>query len=289
MIILALLLDALVTSFGPIQAPPAKQPFAIQISAPQQALEAGSGLEIEILLKNTSAEPLDCSGNLSDLTGQDSNVTVDVRDEHGHPLAKRIYPHPELAGGHPILNCTVAPGKTWIMSQSVGRIFDMTRPGKYTIQVSRPISFTDPQAGVVRSNTLTVTIVPPLFSVQISTSSPEVKAGSPVVVNIRLTNTSTRDLGFGAPLPSMTFDRHYTYACESSRGGNVAYYSPVELDAPPLITVKPGESHDEQVAISSACDLSQPAQYRLQVSRYNPNDPKQGLVRSNEISVTVKP
>jgi len=73
------------------------------------------------------------------------------------------------------------------------------------------------------------------------------------------------------------------------QSANVAHGLLVELDNPPLIILKPGESRNEQVAISSACDLSQPGQYRIRVLRYDPAGPKQGVIRSKEIAVTVKP
>jgi hypothetical protein len=288
MMTLALLLVALSKAPGPGGGQTAKQPFEIEISATAETVDSGSGPAIIVLLKNTSDQPLDCSGNISDLTGQYANFGIDVRDEHGNAAAKRVYPHPELAEGSPILNCTIAPGGSWTLSQTVDRIYDFTRPGKYVIQVSRPISFTDPKAGVVKSNVITVTIVPPPFTIQISTPNPEVKAGTPIPLSVRLTNTSSAVLLFGGP-PTATVDSHYAYACYNGAGGDVRRYSPVAPEDHPAIKLKPEEVLDQQVPISSACDLSQPGEYRIQLFRNDPRGPKQGFVRSNEITVTVKP
>lgn len=161
MTILALLLLATASAaLGPAQGHPPKEPFIIQIIAAGPTVKVGIGVDIEILLKNTSAEPLSCSGGISDLTGQDPNFTIDVRNEHGQPVPKRVYPHPELAGGHPLMDCTVRPGETRTESQDVARIYDMTRPGKYVIQVFRAISSTNEKAGLVGSNKITVTVTP---------------------------------------------------------------------------------------------------------------------------------
>jgi len=147
-------------ALGPAQGHPPKEPFMIQIIAAGQTVKVGTGVDIEILLKNTSAEPLSCSANISDLTGQDPYFRFDVRDDHGHLVPKRVYPHPELAEGHPIMDCTVRPGETRTEGQDVARIYDMTRPGEYVIQVFRAISSTNEKAGLVGSNKITVTVTP---------------------------------------------------------------------------------------------------------------------------------
>jgi hypothetical protein len=136
-----------------------KQPFAIVISAEEQTLKAGSTVSIKVRLTNTSSQPLDASGSFSDLTGLDSNFLFDVRDNQGHLAPKRIYRHSELAGGHAILDRIVRPGETLTENQDISRLYDMTKPGKYVIQISREIP-KEMGGGVVRSNTVAVTVTP---------------------------------------------------------------------------------------------------------------------------------
>ena len=157
--IVVLLLAVASAAFGSVQDRTAKQPFRIDISAAAETVKVGSGVDITIVLKNVSAAPLSCSANISELTGQDPNLQFDVRDNRGHLIPKRVYPHPELAQGNAILNCAIKPGKSRTDHQDIGRIYDMTRPGKYIVQVSRPISYTDKKAGVVKSNKVTITVV----------------------------------------------------------------------------------------------------------------------------------
>lgn len=157
---LVVLFGGLLGGLGPGKNHAAHQPFTIQISAPSYSAVVGSGVEVEIIVRNTSATPLDCSVSVSELTGQISNLIVDVRDEHGHEVSKRKYPHPELAAGHAMLG-SIPPGETWSVHESIDRLFDMSRPGKYIICVSRPISFADPKAGDVTSNSIEITLVLP--------------------------------------------------------------------------------------------------------------------------------
>ena len=70
-------------ALGLAQARPPKQPFIIEIDPAEQTLKVGTGIAVEIRFKNTSASPLSCDANISDLTGQDPNFTIDFRDEQG--------------------------------------------------------------------------------------------------------------------------------------------------------------------------------------------------------------
>ena len=158
--ILALLLIAVPCALGLAHDRSTKQPFTIQITADSPTVKSGSAVGIEVLIKNTSSEPLSCSGNISSLTGQDPHFRFDVRDTHGNLVPKRVYPHPELAEGHPIMDCTIRQGETRAESQDVARIIDLTRPGKYVIQMFRIISATNEKAGEVGSNKITVTVIP---------------------------------------------------------------------------------------------------------------------------------
>ena len=160
MTVVVLLLTAAFVAFGPAQDRGAKPPFTIRISADPSMVKVGSGVDVEVVLKNTSAKPLDCSVAISDLTGQDPSLTFDVRDERGNLAPRRVYSYPELATGHAIVGCAVAPGETRTEGQDITRIYDITRPGVYTIQVSKAISLTNAGAGVVKSNKMTITVSP---------------------------------------------------------------------------------------------------------------------------------
>lgn len=143
-----------------------QQPFAITISTDKPQVKQGDIVLINITMKNTSDHDVDCTGNPSNAL--DRNFVYDVVDEDGRPvpiIEKKYH------GGSSIWLCTIKPGET---SHSAGglisRLFDFSRPGKYTIQVSRPIWGDDQRPGtdgmvqnntpVVKSNTITITVLP---------------------------------------------------------------------------------------------------------------------------------
>jgi hypothetical protein len=49
------------------------------------------------------------------------------------------------------------PGEAQAGTATITRLYDLSRPGNYTIQVSQPLS-DNPEDGVVKSNTITVTV-----------------------------------------------------------------------------------------------------------------------------------
>ena len=143
-------------AFGGNQA--AKAPFTIEISTDRPAVKAGSEVSIKVHLTNTSKRVLDCSGTISNMTGVDPNYVFEVRDDANRAVPLRVYEHPGLATGQPISR-SLKPGESFTDEQEVSRLIDMSRPGKYVIQVSRRAS-ENKKDGVVKSNIITVRITP---------------------------------------------------------------------------------------------------------------------------------
>jgi len=135
-----------------------EQSFVITVSPDSQVARTGSDVVITVRFENRSRQELDFSANISDNTGVDPNYTYDVRDSRGNLVPRRVYPHPELATGHAVLR-KVAPGESVSDTEPIGRLSDMSKPGKYSIQVLRHVP--DGKRGqVVRSNKITVTVIP---------------------------------------------------------------------------------------------------------------------------------
>lgn len=154
------LLIAVFTTVIAAQSDPASEPFTIAISTVDSAVKPGAPVRIKINLTNTSGSDLDLSGSVNDRTGQDSNFHYLIHDEKGKAAPKRIYDHPEIGSGSPILGRVVKPGATLTEEQDVSRIHSFTHPGKYVIEAVRPVS-SDPKDGLLKSNPITVTVTAP--------------------------------------------------------------------------------------------------------------------------------
>jgi hypothetical protein len=137
------------------QTPSTPRPLAIVIAAAPTRVEAGAEVDISVTLKNLTNRDMDLSANISNVTGVDPNYIYEVCDTRGNLVPKRRYSHPELATGHAVFR-KLGPGESLTETEPIGRLFDMSSPGKYVIQVSRRV----PEAGVVvKSNKITVSVV----------------------------------------------------------------------------------------------------------------------------------
>jgi len=128
------------------------------------------------------------------------------------------------------------------------------------------------------------------FSIVITTDNPVIKAGSDVVIKIRMTNNSNHDVDC-TMAPANGLDRKYQYDVRDAQGNPAAKIvrSHPELESGSILpcTLKPGQSTPPvDNSISWIYDLTHPGKYVVQVSR---DDPKEGKAKSNTITLTVKP
>ena len=133
-------------------------PFKIAITTESPTVVAGSDVWIKVSLTNTSDHDVNEGAMYITEINLDSTFRFEVRDERGKLVPKRTYPHPELRTGYPV-NRSISPGQTFTQEQRVSALYDMRKPGKYTIQVSRRAS-DNPKDGELKSNLVTVTVTP---------------------------------------------------------------------------------------------------------------------------------
>jgi hypothetical protein len=263
----------------------AEQPFSITVAALASEVPTGSRVALRVRLTNTSDHDINASGLHS--AGVDWSYGYEVRNVAGqvvHPRPHKQERWTRISGRVR----TLKPGESAEDITRLSEDYDLT-PGTYMIQLSRHVS-NDPSAGVVKSNTVTITIVPERFSIEISAPNPRVRAGSPISLNVRLRNLSDREMGLPW-LPSESVDPDYIYLCYNAAGKWFAKDHPStgSMGDHPATILKPGAIHEQVVAITSACDLSQPGEYRIQLSRVDGDDPARHIVNSNTVTVTVEP
>lgn len=128
--------------------------YSIAIDAEKSTVKLGDDVIILIKLKNISNSVLPCTqayeGN--------SNVSYryDVKDDNGRSMKKQDI-HPELMPGDVKL-CSLDPGEIQRDRELISWRYDFSKPGRYTVQVARPID-DDPKDNV-KSNILTITVAP---------------------------------------------------------------------------------------------------------------------------------
>jgi hypothetical protein len=122
-------------------------------------LKTGAKIYLTIKTTNTSKHEIGCEVIADYMIGLDPRYEYDVRDSQGKPVREHLIEHKELAGrAVQGLGCKLKPGESSTQGgNDITRLYDLSQPGKYTIQVSRPAS-DNPTDGVVKSNTLRLSI-----------------------------------------------------------------------------------------------------------------------------------
>ena len=150
-----------------VDAQAAKQPFTLTLSTDKPVVKAGDRVFINIIFTNISDHDVDCT--MYWINVLDRNFQYDVRDEYGQPDPERVRDrHEDMESNTD--PCIIGPGEKSTTDGMISRVYDFTRPGKYTLQVSRHIWGDDnrPETiGIVqsnkpdvKSNTITITVLP---------------------------------------------------------------------------------------------------------------------------------
>ena len=144
----------------------AAQPaFSLSISTPEKVVRLGTELKVKIRLTNTSKEEIYISREKSDELGE-FNYGVEVRDLQGKKQKetkyfRKLQTDEDLPGEYSIIVSSpwqfkLNPGESLEDGVIINKLFNISEPGKYAIQVER----LDEQVKTkVKSNKMMVTQV----------------------------------------------------------------------------------------------------------------------------------
>ena len=140
---------------------PASQRCSISIEALSAEVKAGSPAYLRIRLLNNGFEEIDSNGPSQN--GADSIYIYDCRDDAGKPANKASYGLFTDAGDHPAFKPEegVRTGESYEESVPINGACNLAAPGKYTVQISRSFHNEDGKDEVVKSNIITITVLPP--------------------------------------------------------------------------------------------------------------------------------
>jgi hypothetical protein len=142
--------------------------FSVAISVLQGVVARGSAVKVTIILKNTSNQDIVIPRSNANDQGEFHNK-ITIRDEEGNLVADKatIAAHidrkkdtqSELTSltMETVINFTLKPGESLKDGIKLSEIYDISKPGKYSIEVERTDDTTNT---VVKSNTITLTVTP---------------------------------------------------------------------------------------------------------------------------------
>ena len=135
------------------------QPFTITISMPKETVKVGGELRVHVVLTNVSNQSLFIKRS-PDPVQAELHYTVKVHDKKGSDVKETKYG--QAVRKHELLIISDAaillePGEILEEDTVLSKLFDLTSPGEYEVQLSRPVS-DDPKAENVKSNIITITV-----------------------------------------------------------------------------------------------------------------------------------
>jgi hypothetical protein len=143
----------LLISFG-FRQQPNPAPFKISIETEKSTVVTGADVLVDVSLTNTSSQNVEEGVIYRTGIGLDTSFRFEVRDQHGKLVPKRVDPDEQFRTGS-IRFRTIPAGRTLTQPQPVSTLYDMRKPGKYTVQVWRPDPVYD-----IKSNIVTITVTP---------------------------------------------------------------------------------------------------------------------------------
>jgi len=263
----------------------------------KDVVEAGSPVDIEVTATNHSDREV-----IYETWGSMYYLKFDVRDSAGNPALTR-------RGRALLLGEGLGPGDVPSGSQSgklleLGKsmefrervpadIFDLTKPGKYTVQTIQPWT-----SEGVRSNTVMVTVVegatpyvapvpvPPISVTIRAVGGSSVPSGGQVTLEVTTKNISNHWTNQRTARDKKDLQRFFRVDVQDAGGG-----TPPETDfgrsvgnrgdGPPMYTGREhvsdvsgatyqlGEERTDLVTVNDLHDLSKPGQYSIQVRRWD--------------------
>ena len=136
-----------------------EQPLEITISTQQSNVMAGDPIKIAIRMKNISKHDITMAAVGSNSQAE-LNYEIIARDKNGGMLYETIYRKGikrGVAGSRKLF--TLKPGEEITEKANVNKLYDLSMPGEYTIQVEKELPPSEGK-GMIKSNTITVTVTP---------------------------------------------------------------------------------------------------------------------------------
>jgi len=277
-----------------------QRPLTIAISASQTTVRVGEDVRIHVVLTNVSDQEL----TVGTLPNPECDYTIQVRGKEGVRVhqpdcpavsasSRHLKPGDQIEGDV-TLSKVNQNGRHGDETASAGKAFDFSLPGEYVVQLSRHAS-DSLKKEVIQSNKLVITVVSgyaraaglaPPFSIKISTAHERIKVGEPVQIHIVRTNVSGQMIALPIAPETVAADASYTVSVSGPQTSMNRLGE--QYEEPPLKSLKPGESIEEDGVISGhPFDFSAPGEYVIQFFQNDEDKPDYFAVKSNKLTIHV--
>ena len=140
--------------------------YGLTLQSRQAEYRIGAPVPVEIITKNLAKHEIEATDTGGMSSGADLYYMIDVRDGQGNsavetPLGKAIRSGTAFRIGSTVRGLgepspKLQPGKSKTDEVLLNRLYDLTQPGRYTVQVRRR---DDTSGTAPKSNMITITII----------------------------------------------------------------------------------------------------------------------------------
>ena len=114
---------------------------------------SGTDIWVDVRWTNTSDHEISSNAWIQKDTNLDMTLLFDIRDDHHHPVPKRVWKFPQ-GTLYDAVSHTLKPGESVTDRVALSKLYELDRPGEYSMHVSLRV----PGDGIVTSNTIKVRI-----------------------------------------------------------------------------------------------------------------------------------
>jgi hypothetical protein len=142
--------------------------FSVTLDAPKAPLKSGAKLILRVTVTNTSDHNIPFKRTNNPVSNEEFRYQIEVRDADGRPAqpsAKVRALEGQVTGIEDWDNHAhwLKPGESYSDDLEITKLYDFSRPGKYTVSVSKDLltrQYPVPPEYVVKSDLVTITVVP---------------------------------------------------------------------------------------------------------------------------------
>jgi hypothetical protein len=142
--------------------------FSVTLGAPKDPLKSGAKLILRVTVTNTSDHNIAFKRTNNPVSNEEFRYQIEVRDADGRPaqpsaqvraLEGQVTEIEDLDNHAYWLK----PGESYSDDLEITKLYDLSRPGKYTVSVSKDLltrQYPVPPEYVAKSDLVTITVVP---------------------------------------------------------------------------------------------------------------------------------
>lgn len=300
--------------------------FSVAIMAVKNAVIAGSPIAVQVITRNTSPEPLffykeynpDQAGFAYSVKVNDAKGGVPPDTKLGRTL-RCIKDNSPNAGSSMVLSLSgvffkLDPGASWTNVFHADKLFDLSQPGKYLVQVEQ---MSQVNRETNRSNLAEVEVLPADTKLTANSSKPgsplsltiarlgtePYVSHAPLVLEVDTTNTSAHPIVLEMEKPSLDQvgtvykvdirDQAGTLLPETRYGVNVMNSSSIPRaaqtpnEAGTRLYLLPGESWRDVITVNKVFEVTKPGQYSIRIHRWDSDS--RAWINSNSVVTSVAP